>query len=121
MSEDLNTGYKFGYKEGRRKGITIGATVTIPFLVIAYIISQGILYWKWLNVYVITKLVLAVTDEILIQSVRFMEIKMGVKVCRDCGHELDTSNHLLQCVFKNKKFGNEYWSYLSFIEYYSSR
>jgi len=46
MSEDLQTGYKFGFKEGRRKGILIGATVTIPILVLAYFISQGILYWK---------------------------------------------------------------------------
>ncbi len=32
---------------------------------------------------------------------------MSIKVCKNCGHELDSSNHLLQCVFKNKKFGNE--------------
>jgi len=32
---------------------------------------------------------------------------MRVKICRDCGHELDSSNHLLECVFKNRKFGNE--------------
>ncbi len=34
------------YYRGRRKGILIGATATIPILVIAYIISEGIVYWK---------------------------------------------------------------------------
>ena len=34
------------YQRGRRKGIIIGAIVTIPIIFIAYIISQGIMYWK---------------------------------------------------------------------------
>jgi len=46
VCEDLDIGYKFGYKDGKRKGIIIGAIVTIPIIVIAYIISQGILYWR---------------------------------------------------------------------------
>ena len=32
---------------------------------------------------------------------------MITKICSDCGNELDTTNHLLQCVFKDKPFGNE--------------
>ncbi len=44
--EDLNTGYKFGYNVGKRKGIIIGVFVTLPIIVIAHIISQGIMYWK---------------------------------------------------------------------------
>jgi hypothetical protein len=32
---------------------------------------------------------------------------MRYKICRDCGHELDSTNHLLQCTFKNREFGTE--------------
>lgn len=42
---DLEIGYKEGKKAGKRIGIIIGATATIPILVLAYFISQGIMYW----------------------------------------------------------------------------
>ena len=32
---------------------------------------------------------------------------MKIETCKNCGHELDSVNHLLMCNFKKKRFGNE--------------
>ncbi len=37
---------EISYKKGRRIGTIFGATVTLIILSLAYIVSQGILYWK---------------------------------------------------------------------------
>lgn len=34
------------YRKGRRIGTIIGATITLLIMSFAYIVSQGIMYWK---------------------------------------------------------------------------